>query len=366
MKLSDFDFDLPERLIALRPAAPRDHARLLVVHPSADMPLIDSQVYELPSFLREGDVLVMNNTRVIPAALHGTRTRRSSPQAQELSISGNLLERIEGTLWRMLLKPRKRLKIGDRLVFRAQSSQRDHNHEGHALEGVVEALQEDGSVLVKFDCNEHDFMSRLDKVGSMPLPPYIDSRRQADAKDHEDYQTTYAKEAGAVAAPTAGLHFTPELFRALDEKGVERCEITLHVGAGTFLPVTTDNVDDHIMHAEWGQVDEAICRKLNAAKDNGNRIIAVGTTSLRLLESAADEEGILRPFCGETDIFIRPGYSFRFIDGLMTNFHLPKSTLFMLVSALCGCEMMKKAYYHAIEKEYRFFSYGDSSLLWRS
>lgn len=339
MRVDDFDFELPPANIALRPASPRDAARMLVVRRSG---LEDLGVRDLPSLLRDGDVLVFNDTKVIPAQLHGRRG--------EAKIGVTLHKREDAWRWRAFVKNAKRLKIGDRVDF------------GAGLAGLVEDRGGDGSVLWRFEA-EVPLEQALAEAGTMPLPPYIAGKRPTDARDAEDYQTTYAARPGAVAAPTAGLHFTPELFAALDAAGIARETLTLHVGAGTFLPVKAEDTDDHQMHAEWGSIDAATADRLNAARAAGGRVIAVGTTSLRLLESAVGEHGVIKPFAGDTAIFITPGYRFRAIDGLMTNFHLPRSTLFMLVSALMGLETMRAAYAHAIANSYRFYSYGDSSLL---
>lgn len=339
MRVDDFDFELPQDLIALRPASPRDAARMLVVRPGR---LEDRVVRDLPALLAPGDVLVFNDTRVIPAQLFGRKG--------EAKIGVTLHKREGPYEWRAFVRNAKRLKAGDRVDF------------GAGLAGVVSDKAADGSILWRFEC-EGPLEAALHAAGTMPLPPYIAGKRPADARDTEDYQTMFAAREGAVAAPTAALHFTPELIAALDARGVRRETLTLHVGAGTFLPVKVDDTRDHRMHAEWGEVSAEAAARLNAARAAGGRIIAVGTTSLRLLESAAREEGEIAPFKGDTDIFITPGYRFRAVQGLMTNFHLPRSTLFMLVSALIGLETMRGAYAHAIAGGYRFYSYGDSSLL---
>jgi S-adenosylmethionine:tRNA ribosyltransferase-isomerase len=339
LRVDDFDFELPQDLIALRPASPRDAARMLVVRPGS---LEDRVVRDLPALLAPGDVLVFNDTRVIPAQLFGRKG--------EAKIGVTLHKREGPYEWRAFVRNAKRLKAGDRVDF------------GAGLEGVVSDKGADGSVLWRFEC-EGPLEAALHAAGTMPLPPYIAGKRPADARDAEDYQTMFAAREGAVAAPTAALHFTPELIAALDARGVRRETLTLHVGAGTFLPVKVDDTRDHRMHAEWGEVSAEAAARLNAARAAGGRIIAVGTTSLRLLESAAREDGEIAPFSGDTDIFITPGYRFRVVQGLMTNFHLPRSTLFMLVSALMGLETMRGAYAHAIGGGYRFYSYGDSSLL---
>jgi S-adenosylmethionine:tRNA ribosyltransferase-isomerase len=334
MRVDDFDFHLPEERIALRPATPRDSARLLHVNGSA---LSDHIVRDLPSLLRAGDVLVFNDTRVIPAQLFGRKG--------DAAIDVTLHMRLGTHEWLAFVRNARKLKAGDRITF------------GPGLDGVVVEKREGGEVHWRFESPD-PLEVALERAGQMPLPPYIARKRGIDAQDKADYQTIYAKEDGAVAAPTAGLHFTPELLAALDAAGIQRETVTLHVGAGTFLPVKAERTEDHRMHAEWGRVADDVSARLKAARAEGRRIIAVGTTSLRLLEASA-----LEPFTGTTDIFITPGYKFRGIDGLMTNFHLPKSTLFMLVSALMGLETMRAAYAHAIEQGYRFYSYGDSSLL---
>jgi S-adenosylmethionine:tRNA ribosyltransferase-isomerase len=334
MDVADFDFHLPEERIALRPAVPRDSARLLRVTPAG---LSDHVVRDLPTLLRPGDVLVFNDTRVIPAQLSGRKG--------EARIDVTLHLRLGVAEWLAFVRNARRLKAGDRVAF------------GEGLEGEVVEKRGDGEVHWRFDSDD-PLEVALERAGAMPLPPYIARRRAIDAQDRSDYQTVYAAKDGAVAAPTAGLHFTPELLAALDRAGVSRETVTLHVGAGTFLPVKATRVEDHRMHAEWGTVPGEVSARLLKARAEGRRIIAVGTTSLRLLEASG-----LHPFTGTTDIFITPGYRFRGIDGLMTNFHLPKSTLFMLVAALMGLETMRAAYAHAIETGYRFYSYGDSSLL---
>jgi len=342
MLVSDFDFDLPPERIALRPAVPRDSARLLDVRTAT---LSDHIFRDLPSRLNPGDMLVINDTRVIPAQLHGQRG-----DADNGARIGVTLHKREGLkLWWSFVKNARRLKIGDHVSF------------GPALTGQVKERGDDGAILWEFAC-DGPLEAALEATGTMPLPPYIAGKRATDAQDAEDYQTLHATKDGAVAAPTAGLHFTPELWAALAARGIGQETLTLHVGAGTFLPVKAERLEDHQMHSEWGEITAETAARLNAVKDRGNRLIPVGTTSLRLLESAA-RTGRLQPFSGDTDIFIHPGYKFQAIDGLITNFHLPKSTLFMLVSALMGIEVMKAAYVHAIENQYRFYSYGDGSLL---
>jgi len=339
MRVDLFDFDLPQERIALRPARPRDSARLLKVKGGE---VSDHGMLDLPALLEPGDLLVFNDTKVIPAQLEGRRG--------EASIGATLHKREGPREWRAFLRNAKRVRAGDTIDFSA-----------HVTASVVEK-SEDGSALLFFH-GEEPVEVLLERAGRMPLPPYIASKRPADQDDRSDYQTMFAREEGAVAAPTAALHFTPQLLEALDARGVRRETLTLHVGAGTFLPVKAEDTSGHVMHAEWGRIDTATADRLNAARAAGGRIIAVGTTSLRLLESATGDDGVVRPFQGDTAIFITPGYRFKAIDGLITNFHLPKSTLFMLVSALMGLDVMKSAYAHAIEAGYRFYSYGDGSLL---
>ncbi|RAK61332.1 tRNA preQ1(34) S-adenosylmethionine ribosyltransferase-isomerase QueA [Phenylobacterium hankyongense] len=357
MQLADFDFDLPEDRIALRPASPRDSARLLVVEPG--QALRDLQVRDLPGLLRAGDILVLNDTRVIPARLKGVRRR----EATSMRVEATLHKRLSPHAWTAFMRPGKRLAVGDRVSFGETD---DRACLLGALDATVKAKGEGGEVTLAFDLSGPDLDAAIAERGAMPLPPYIAAKRGEDAQDRTDYQTVYAEEDGSVAAPTAGLHFTPELFARLAEAGVETAFVTLHVGAGTFLPVKTENLAEHRMHAEWGEVDAATAERLNAVRRAGGRIVCVGTTSLRLLESATGEDGVVRPFMDETAIFITPGYRFRAADGLVTNFHLPKSTLFMLVSAFAGLETMRAAYAHAIATGYRFYSYGDGSLLWRA
>jgi S-adenosylmethionine:tRNA ribosyltransferase-isomerase len=357
MQLSDFDFDLPDASIALRPASPRDSARLLLVERGAD--LRDLTVRDLPGLLRAGDILVLNDTRVIPARLKGVRHRGEN----RLQAEATLHRRLSPHQWTAFMRPGKRLAVGDRVAFGETS---DRACLLGALDATITAKGEGGELTLSFDLSGPDLDAAIAERGSMPLPPYIAAKRAQDEQDRRDYQTVYAQEDGSVAAPTAGLHFTPELFAALAAAGVETAFVTLHVGAGTFLPVKTEVVAEHRMHPEWGEVDGATAARLNAVRQAGGRIVCVGTTSLRLLESAAGEDGVIHPFMGETAIFITPGYRFRAADGLMTNFHLPKSTLFMLVSAFAGHATMRAAYEHAMATGYRFYSYGDSSLLWRA
>ena len=357
MQLADFDFHLPDANIALRPAIPRDAARLLIVAPGA--PLRDLSVRDLPELLRAGDMLVLNDTKVIPARLKGVRHRGEN----RLQAEATLHRRLSPHQWSAFMRPGKRLAVGDRVVFGESS---DRACLLGALDATVSDKGDGGEVTLNFDLSGPDLDLAIAERGAMPLPPYIAAKRAEDEQDRADYQTVYAEEDGSVAAPTAGLHFTPELFAALAGAGVETAFVTLHVGAGTFLPVKTEAVAEHRMHPEWGEVDAATAERLNAARRAGGRIVCVGTTSLRLLESATGEDGVVRPFEGETAIFITPGYRFRAVDGLMTNFHLPKSTLFMLVSAFTGLETMRGAYAHAIATGYRFYSYGDASLLWKA
>lgn len=356
MKVDLFDFDLPEDRIALRPASPRDAARLLVVRPGEG--LEDRVVRDLPRLLRPGDALVFNDTKVIPAQLSGLR-RRGENGAR---VDATLHMRMGPDAWRAFLRPAKRVAVGDRIAF----GHTDNICLMGALDATVEEKGDGGEALLRFDFSGAALDEALHAVGHVPLPPYIASKRAEDERDRSDYQTIYADEEGAVAAPTAGLHFTPELFAALDAAGIERHFVTLHVGAGTFLPVKADDTGDHRMHAEVGRVSAPTAAALNAAKARGGRIVCVGTTSLRLLESATGEDGRLAEWSGPTDIFITPGYRFRFVDVLMTNFHLPRSTLFMLVSAFSGLETMRAAYAHAIREGYRFYSYGDTGLLFRA
>ena len=340
MRVDLFDFELPPESIALRPASPRDAARLLLV--DGEKPFEDRTVRDLPALLRAGDVLVFNDTKVIPAQLEGVRG--------QAKIGATLHKRLGLRQWQAFLRNAKRVREGDQIDF------------GAGVTALAGARDDDGGVTLTFEGDE-PVEVLLERAGRMPLPPYIASKRPTDARDRSDYQTMFAREDGAVAAPTAALHFTPALMAALSEAGVMSETLTLHVGAGTFLPVKAEDTDDHRMHAEWGRIEQAAADRLNAARQAGDRLIAVGTTSLRLLESACGEDGVIRPFADETRIFITPGYQFRAVDGLMTNFHLPRSTLFMLVSALMGRERMQAAYAHAIESGYRFYSYGDSSLL---
>jgi len=339
MRVDLFDFDLPLDRIALRPARPRDSARMLLVGKDE---LSDRNVLDLPGILRPGDVLVFNDTRVIPAQLEGKRG--------EARIGATLHKREGLREWWAFVRNAKRVRDGDVIEFE------------RGVKASAVARDPEGAILLHFH-GEEPVELLLEKAGQMPLPPYIASKRRTDESDQSDYQTMFARESGAVAAPTAALHFTDRLIAALDERGVKRETLTLHVGAGTFMPVKSDDTTSHKMHSEWGRIDQETADRLNRARQSGGRLIAVGTTSLRLIESAADDDGRIQPFEGDTAIFITPGYRFKAVDGLMTNFHLPRSTLFMLVSALMGLDVMKSAYAHAIERGYRFYSYGDSSLL---
>jgi S-adenosylmethionine:tRNA ribosyltransferase-isomerase len=357
MRVDAFDFVLPPELIALHPAHPRDSARMLVV--GADGGLTDSRVRDLPNFLRPGDALVVNDTRVIAARLEGARVRGEAIASTEAT----LIERMDDCRWRALARPAKRLRIGDRIRF-------GDTREGMAcllasLDAVVEDKGDLGEVQLRFDFAGAALDEAIERLGAPPLPPYIASRRSPSPSDRADYQTMFAAKPGAVAAPTAGLHFTPALVARLAEYGVQLHRVTLHVGAGTFAPVRVDDTREHKMHSEWGSIEAKTAEALNAVRDGGGRVVCVGTTSARIVESAADANERLRPFAGQTDIFITPGYRFRCVDALMTNFHLPRSTLFMLVSAFSGLKTMHAAYAHAAQAGYRFYSYGDACLLFR-
>jgi S-adenosylmethionine:tRNA ribosyltransferase-isomerase len=345
MRVELFDFELPNELIALRPVRPRDAARMLVAQ--GDGPFADCTVRDLPRLLRAGDVLVFNDTRVIPAQLEG---RRPGPGGSEARIGATLHKRVDLRRWFAFVRNARRLRKGDAIAFAG------------GVSAIAEERHDDGSWTLAF-AGEEPVEVLLARAGTMPLPPYIAGKRPTDEADRSDYQTMFAREEGAVAAPTAALHFTPGLLAALAEAGIAHETLTLHVGAGTFLPVKVEDTEAHRMHSEWGRIDAATASRLNAVRAAGGRIVAVGTTSLRLLESACGEDGAIHPFEGDTAIFITPGYRFRGVDGLMTNFHLPRSTLFMLVSALMGLERMQAAYAHAIANGYRFYSYGDASLL---
>jgi S-adenosylmethionine:tRNA ribosyltransferase-isomerase len=351
-----FDYELPSERIAFRPAIPRDAARLLVVRPDAAPEFEDRSVGDLPTLLRAGDALVVNDSKVIPARLIGERVRGEA----RAKIETTLIRREGAERWRALARPAKRLKPGDRIRF---------GHESRvcllgALDATVEEIGESGEVLLRFDFHGPVLEEAIEALGHMPLPPYIAARREDDERDRTDYQTIFAQHEGSVAAPTAGLHFTNALLAALDARGVALHRVTLHVGTGTFLPVKAEDTAAHRMHAERGKISAATANALNAARSAGGRVVASGTTALRLLESAADENGKLQAFSGETAIFITPGYRFRAVDLLLTNFHLPRSTLFMLVAAFSGLQGMQRAYRHAIENGYRFYSYGDACLLY--
>lgn len=347
MKLSDFDFDLPEDLIATRPARPRPAARLLLAQGDR---IEDRHVHDLPQILRPGDLLVINTTRVIPARLAGQRLRQTEQGNVSAKVEITLTEPAPDGQWRALARPLRKLAIGDQISF------------SDALRAeVTERTPEDA--MLRFNLEGADFDTALDGAGQMPLPPYIAGRRAADAQDREDYQTVFARDPGAVAAPTASLHFDDGLIAALKARGVGFAEVTLHVGAGTFLPVKSDDIRAHKMHAEWGQISAETAARIMAVKAAGGRVIPVGTTAMRVIETAATAPGQIGAWAGKTDIFITPGFRFQIADGLMTNFHLPKSTLMMLVSALMGCARIRRIYAHAIAQRYRFFSYGDGSLL---
>jgi S-adenosylmethionine:tRNA ribosyltransferase-isomerase len=358
MRTDAFDFDLPGERIALRPIAPRDAARLLMVDPRAQPAFADRHVRDLPSLLEPGDALVVNDTKVIPARLHGRRIGRG---AAEPAIEATLHQRLDSSRWRALVKPSKRLVAGDVVRF---------GEEGKVcflgqLDATVEAKGEGGDVTLAFAFHGPVLEEAVNERGEMPLPPYIAARRPPDERDRSDYQTVFALREGSVAAPTAGLHFTDALIARLAERGILLHRVTLHVGAGTFLPVKVAETEEHRMHAEQGSVTGETAAALNATRRAGGRIVAVGSTSLRLLETASDEDGTLRAFTGETALFVTPGYRFRVVDVLLTNFHLPCSTLFMLVCSFCGLDVMKRAYAHAIARDYRFYSYGDACLLFR-
>jgi S-adenosylmethionine:tRNA ribosyltransferase-isomerase len=357
MRTGLFDFELPPERIALRPAVPRDAARLLVVRPSGADRLDDRTLRDLPNLLDPGDALVVNDTKVIPARLKGRRIGRGST---EPAIEAILHKRLDGSHWRAFVRPAKRLEIGDTVRF---------GDEGKVcflgqLDAKVLAKDEDGEITFSFSFYGPILDQAIEERGDVPLPPYIASKRAPDAQDRHDYQTVFARHDGSVAAPTAGLHFTPTLIARLAKRGIEIHRITLHVGAGTFLPVKAEDTVDHRMHAEWGEVPAAVADALNATRAKGGRIVAVGSTALRLIETATDEAGRIHAFSGETAIFITPGYRFRAVDLMLTNFHLPRSTLFMLVAAFSGLEAMKRAYAHAIAAGYRFYSYGDACLLY--
>lgn len=350
MRVDLFDFELPVERIALRPASPRDSARMLVAPAKDDFE--DRRVRDLPDYLRPGDALVVNDSRVIHARLSGRRLRGDL----SANVEATLIERLDASRWRALMRPAKKLSVGDRIRFA---------DDGGGLDAHVEAKGGDGEITLAFELQGPPLDIAIEQAGVMPLPPYIAGKRSADARDETDYQTIFAQEAGAVAAPTAGLHFTPQLLAAIEARGVSLHRVTLHVGAGTFLPVKAEDTELHKMHEEFARVDAQTAQALNDARAKGGRIIAVGSTALRVLESAADAAGRLAPYAKRTGIFITPGYRFRAVDMLLTNFHLPRSTLFMLVAAFAGLERMKAAYAHAIENGYRFYSYGDACLLQR-
>jgi len=353
MRVDDFDFDLPEDRIALRPLEDKERARLLVV---SGLTLRDAVIADLTQLLRPGDLLVSNNTKVIPAFLKATRPPRDvGGGTAPVEIDLNLHRRMAPDMWAAFAKPAKRLAVGDSLAIGG----------GDELKAEVIQKNADGEVHLRFNKSGAGLDRAIEQCGSMPLPPYISSKREIDAQDASDYQTIFASKEGAVAAPTASLHFTQDLLERLEAKGIHRAELTLHVGAGTFLPVKVEDTQDHVMHAEWGEISEAVVDQIKRVKSDGGRIVALGTTTLRLLESAVDGHRQIVPFAGETDIFITPGFRFQVADLLLTNFHLPRSTLFMLVSAFAGLEPMKAAYAHAIRSQYRFYSYGDACLLAR-
>jgi S-adenosylmethionine:tRNA ribosyltransferase-isomerase len=352
MLVEDFDFDLPDELIALRPAHPRDSAALLTTNGGGNDTFVDTLMSSLPSLLRAGDVLVFNDTRTIPASLKAHRRGRHAG-SPDIPADINLHQRLAPDIWKAFGRPAKRLAIGEILHFDG------------GLTAFIEARGEGGEMTLRFDRGGPLLDQAIAVAGVMPLPPYIARKRPIDAQDDADYQTVFAKFDGSVATPTAGLHFTERLLAALDEAGIERHHVTLHVGAGTFLPVKVDAISDHVMHAESYHVSEETAAALNTAKSQGRRIIAIGTTSLRTLESATDTQGKIIAGAGDTSIFITPGYKFKFVDGLVTNFHLPKSTLLMLVASFIGYDLMRKLYRHAINNKYRFYSYGDASLIWK-
>jgi S-adenosylmethionine:tRNA ribosyltransferase-isomerase len=353
MRVDLFDFELPQDRIALRPAEPRDAARLLVVRPHESLPLEDRSVRDLPDIFKPGDVLVVNDTRVIPARLAGFRVRGEA----SARIEAMLHKREAAALWRAFVRPAKKLRQGEIIRFAADAEDLE------SLDAEVVGKGEGGEVLLSFALSGAALDKAIERIGSMPLPPYISGKRPTDAKDARDYQTLFAQRPGAVAAPTASLHFTPDLVEALAAHGVAVETVTLHVGAGTFLPVKVEDTADHKMHSEWGEVSAATAAALNQARAAGGRIIAAGTTSLRILESAARPDGAIMAFAGDTSIFITPGYKFKAVDALLTNFHLPRSTLFMLVASFSGLAIMQRAYAHAIANQYRFYSYGDACLL---
>jgi S-adenosylmethionine:tRNA ribosyltransferase-isomerase len=364
MRTDAFDFELPEDRIALRPAVPRDAARLLLVRPGARPELDDRTIADVPELLREGDAVVVNDTKVLPANLHGRRLNRREGSDREPAIDATLIKRLDGSRWRALVRPAKRLAPGDVVRFGSEGRVCFLEQLDATVEDKGEGGQ-GGEVTLAFAFHGAALDDALAERGDMPLPPYIGNRRTADERDRADYQTMFAREEGSVAAPTAGLHFTDDLVTALKARGVALHRVTLHVGPGTFLPVKADDTSGHKMHPEWGTVSAETAAALNAARQKGGRVVAVGSTSLRLLESAAAADGTLAPFSGDTALFITPGYRFKAVDAMLTNFHLPRSTLFMLVNAFCGLDVMRRAYAHAIEAGYRFYSYGDACLLFR-
>ncbi len=351
MRVADFDFALPDDLIALRPAVPRDSARLLIVH-EGSMQFEQAQVRDLPRFLRRGDGMVFNDTRVISAQLSGVRAARGASSDAQVDVT--LHKRVADDSWAAFAKPGRKLGLGDQIRF------------GDNLNAELVAKHSDGEIVLRFTTAGAGLDQAIAVTGVLPLPPYIAAKRAIDDRDARDYQTMFAKHSGAVAAPTAGLHFTPGLVTKLADAGVRRATVTLHVGAGTFLPVKAEATKDHVMHAEWGEVGEGAAAEINAVRVGGGRVVCVGSTSLRLVEAASDQSGQVRPFRGDTRIFITPGYRFRAAQIMLTNFHLPRSTLFMLVSAFCGLETMRAAYAHAIAQRFRFYSYGDACLLIRA
>jgi S-adenosylmethionine:tRNA ribosyltransferase-isomerase len=359
MRTDLFDFELPPERIALRPVSPRDAARLLVVHPGSAPEFSDRGVRDLPDLLQPGDALVVNDTKVIPARLNGRRLGRGPAQP---AIEATLHRRLDASRWRAFVRPAKKLDKGDLLRFGAEGKVCFLGQ----LDATVEEKGEGGEVTLAFAFHGAVLDQAIEERGDMPLPPYIASRREVDAQDRDDYQTLFARQEGSVAAPTASLHFTEDLVARLKQRGVSLPIVTLHVGAGTFLPVKTDDTEGHAMHPEWGTVSVETASALNAVRRAGGRIVAAGSTALRLIESAAGEDGVIHPFSGETALFITPGYRFKAVDLMLTNFHLPRSTLFMLVSAFSGLDVMQRAYAHAVAAGYRFYSYGDACLLHRA
>ena len=351
MRVDDFDFELPEQLIALRPATPRDSARLLVVH--EDATLDHRSIRDLPDLLEPSDILVVNDSKVIAARLRGLRHRDQDQPGAGAKIELLLHRRVGSGVFRALARPAKRLKPGDILTF------------GSGLKGTITA-RDGAEVEIAFEQTDKDLDDGIAAAGEVPLPPYIAGKRATDQRDRADYQTVYARVSGSIAAPTAGLHFTPELLHALRSRGIDFETVTLHVGPGTFLPVAAEDTADHAMHSEWAELPSTVADKVNEARSKGGRVVATGSTALRTLETASDNHGRVHPFTGETDLFITPGYRFKVVDVLLTNFHLPRSTLFMLVCAFSGTDVMKAAYAEAIEARYRFYSYGDACLLFRA